>query len=45
MGVLATGFGVSFAVLLPASMDGPWYQVFGDNILWEPFWGLMGGFD
>ena len=34
MGVLTTGFGISFAVLLPASMTDPWYHAFGDNILW-----------
>ena len=45
MGVLATGFGISFAVLLPASMTGPWYHVFGSNVLWGPFWGILGGFD
>ena len=32
--VLTTGFGISFAVLLPASMTDSWYQVFGDNVLW-----------
>ena len=25
-------------------MDHPWYQIFGLNVLWGPFWGLMGGF-
>ena len=45
MGVLAAGFGISFAVLLPASNHSEtWWQVFGDNVLWGPFWGILGGF-
>ena len=30
-------------VLLPEAMHDPWYQIFGDNVLWAPFWGLMEG--
>ena len=43
--VLTFGFGVTFAVLLPASMSEEWYRVLGANPLWGPFWGVFGGFD
>ena len=30
-------------VLLPEAMHSPWYHIFGDNVLWSPYWGLMEG--
>mgnify|MGYP007078073818 CR=1 FL=1 len=36
--VIAGGFSVAFAVLSGAEMNEPWYFLFGQVPLWQPFW-------